>query len=241
MIDRGGPGALPGREISLEDLPTGSIVYVGRGSFRMEAVCGEGLFLGRDEVDERRRGVVQAVERVVTAPYGQSPGERTGVDRLPSSATWRAPDLQSLFGSQDAVAGVLSAPTEFVPLPEPRQTVVASRVALAALGAIVFVCGAVIGTAATHRAPAGDIAAVVEPQPAAAIAPEPLAVAMPAAPEVEAAPLTIEVPEPVKISARKRPAARRAIAASTDAVARPAVDATEKAPAKAAWVDPFAD
>jgi hypothetical protein len=178
-------------------------------------------------------GVVQPVQRVATAPYhtkAKPPGENTGVDRLPVSATFRAPDLPSLFGSQVDVP-VLAAPTA---VPPARQvtTVNLPRRALAALAAMVFVCGIVIGALA--RRPAAPVAVA----PAApAVAPAPKAAAPQVPPVDEAAgpdfaPPIITVPAPVKILATKKVAAHRAAPA-------PKVE-VEPAPAKP-WVDPFAD
>src|SRR5262252_4526282 len=156
-----GPGEGTQRGINLEDLPMGSVVYVGRGAFRMEAVGPDGLIADLD-------GVVQPVTATVTAPYhGHAPGENTGVDRLTISATFRAPDLPSLFGSQVDVP-LLAAPTGAVA--PARPTVALPRIALAALGAIVFGCGAVIGAAAMRPE---RVQAKV--QPAAMPAPAPVA------------------------------------------------------------------
>src|SRR5215831_12197905 len=89
-----GPGVEAHRGIRLEDLPTGSVVYVGNGAFRMEPVGSDGGFGDLE-------GVVQPMTGIVTAPYhGHAPGENTGVDRLPVSASFKAPELPSLFGSQ---------------------------------------------------------------------------------------------------------------------------------------------
>jgi hypothetical protein len=201
---------------SLEDLPTGSVVYVSRGSFRMEAVG-----------DGEAEGVVQAVARVATAPYhGGGTGENTGVDRLPVSATFHAPDLPSLFGT-DGEVPILAAPTT---RPTARtRTGDLSRAALAtlaALGVVVFACGVLFGAVAMR--PARPAA----PMPSVAVAPvapvAPVTLVQIAAP-AEPAPAIIPLPAPVTITARKKVVARH-------------VDAAPAAPAAPKlWVDPFAE
>jgi hypothetical protein len=212
------------RGISLEDLPMGSVVYVGRGAFRMEAVGPDGLIADLD-------GVVQPVTGMVTAPYGHAPGERIGAARAPAVGAFRAPDLPPLFGSQTDVP-VLAAPIGTLELPSPRA-VTMPRAAFAALGAVVFACGLVIGGAALRpaRAPASEVHAVQAVQPA----PAPVAAApatVEPAPEPDVPPrTTIALPEPVRIAIPRHVAARRAVVADKAAPPPPAKP----------WVDPFAD
>jgi hypothetical protein len=230
VIDQG-MGEPEGRGIILEDLPTGSIVYVGRGSFRMEAIS---------VADDLARGVVQPVASVATAPYHDGPrpsGESSGVealDRAPSSASWRAPDLRPLFGSQVDVP-LLSAPTGA--LPEREGIVLLSRAAIAAMGALIFACGLLAGAAAWHR-PRTSVALTPVAPPPVALPPEPQPAtpSTPAAPEPRlVAPPTVAVPEPVTIVARKRPAARH-----VPVIQKPQELAASAKPA-ARWIDPFAE
>jgi hypothetical protein len=239
----GGPSDLDG-------LPMSSIVYMGRGSFRMEAVAVE---------SEGRRGVVQPLAGVVvTAPMHA--GERGRHDQhITSTASWQAPDLRPLFGSQVDVP-LLAAPTGSATFSTTPISI--SRVALAALGGLVLLCGVVIGTAVRHllaspaaistvtvSAPIPVAAPIVEAQaPAAAQAPQAPAVALVAlpAPAVQApAPIVTapvvamaaaSVEAPLAVRARAKPAAKRA-----------PVEPVRKAPVKAIagtashWVDPFAE
>src|SRR3954447_11488513 len=91
-----GLGEASRRGISLEDLPMGSVVYVGRGAFRMEAVGPDGLIAELD-------GVVQPVTRIVTAPYGHASGDITRVDLPPEPPISAGPGLASPVGSPGAV------------------------------------------------------------------------------------------------------------------------------------------
>jgi hypothetical protein len=209
-------GEQAGRGIDLETLPAGSIVYVSRGSFRMEAVGSDGAIMGQD-------GVVQPMTGMVTAPYGRRPdGENTGVDRLPVSATFRAPDPGSLFGSQVDVP-VLAAPTG-TGTPRRPASVRLPGFALAVLGGALFACGFILGETALRPEPPAAHPEVVS-LPAAPAEPAPAA-----RPEELAVPV-IAVAAPVKVIARKRPAARPVV---------PAPPRAEHA-APAPWVDPFAD
>lgn len=245
MIDRR-MGDRRGRSFSLESMPTGSVVYVGRGSFRMETV---------DFGDDGAQGIVQAAPIVTTSPYGIDAGREERVvvdlsqdlDRAVSSASWRAPALDSLFGSQDEVT-MLVAPTGPASMPpqEAPAGLQMSRAALAGVVALFFTGG--LATASltlqprvTARGAAPVIVqtpfrvtAEVEPVAAPAAAPEAEpAVAEPAA-EGAAETTTIQVAAPVKIRVQKK--ATQVVAAATP----PATSAgVETAGAK--WVDPFAD
>jgi hypothetical protein len=233
----GGPSDLDG-------LPMSSIVYMGRGSFRMEAVAVE---------SEGRRGVVQPLAGVVvTAPMHA--GERGRHDQhITSTASWQAPDLRPLFGSQVDVP-LLAAPTGSATFSATPISI--SRVALVALGGLVLLCGVVIGTAVRHllaspaaistvnvSAPIPLATAIVQAQaPASTPAAAAALVALPA-PAVQApAPI---VTAPVAMAAVEAPIAVRAHA--KPAVKRAPVEPVRKAPVKAIaatashWVDPFAE
>lgn len=250
MIERR-TGERRGRSINLDSLPTGSVVYVGRDSFRMETV-------DFSPVDDGRQGVVRAAPIVTTAPYGiDTRGEGHGesrviieldreLDRAVSSASWRAPELDSLFASQDA-APRLDAPTgeAFLPTPPARATLELSRAALAGVVALMFMGGVATASLvlpATTSAPApatvvSELRPVVITTPIEitaeneAPAPEVAAAAEPAEVTI-AEPATIQVSAPVKIRLAKKPAPTIAEAPA------PSV-ALEVPPQK--WVDPFAD
>lgn len=217
-----------------EGLPMSSIVYVGRGSFRMEAVAIEAEL-------ERRQGVVQPMEGVVTAPLhataraSRDEGRRT-------SMSWRAPSLQPLFGSQVDLP-LLAAPTGSVSLPGTFVTI--SRAALAALGGVVLLCGVVIGTAVRHllaspaavmtvSLPASTTTASARVETAAPIETSRVPAVVAASPA--AIPLVqspAQTPAAVALRARTKPAVKRA-----------PIETVRKAPVKAVashWVDPFAE
>jgi hypothetical protein len=190
--------------ISLEELPMGSVVYLGRGAFRMEAVGPEGL-----------DGVVRPVTGAVTAPYraDDAPREITGVDLLPEPRPSGAPVLASLFGSQVDVP-VLAPPTAAV---APAQRTGTRW--LAALGAIVFASGIAIGAAVMRSAPAPTAAPAVERAPVPPVI-EPLPLEATVAP-----PATTPAEGPVRIGVRKKAAARRApVAPAAQEPAKPWVD-----------------
>ncbi|HTA20597.1 MAG TPA: hypothetical protein VK989_14995, partial [Polyangia bacterium] len=87
-------GESNGGQSDLDGLPMSSIVYMGRGSFRMEAVA-------IDTELERREGVVQPLAGVVvTAPMHAGERGRHEQDSTTSTGTWQAPDLRPLFSSQ---------------------------------------------------------------------------------------------------------------------------------------------
>lgn len=246
MIERR-TGDRRGRSFSLESLPTGSVVYVGRGSFRMETV---------EFGDDGAQGIVQAAPIVTTSPYGIEAREEASVvvdlnvdlDRAVSCASWRAPALESLFGSQDEVT-MLVAPTGQASLPPAPPALQLSRAALASVVALVFMGG--LATASLTLQPR-----VIAARPVAATSPvivhtptpfkaevEPIgqlaaletkpAVARPST-EPSAEPATIQVAAPVKIRVQKK--VPQAVAAVS---APPASVALETAAPK--WVDPFAD
>ena len=211
-----------GGQSDTDGLPMSSVVYVGRGSFRMEAVA-------IDAEVERRQGVVQPMTAAVTAPLHAPARTRTSV-----SAGWRAPDLRPLFGSQADVP-LLAAPTGAVDLPGTAVSI--SRAALAALGGVVLLCGVVIGTAVRHLlASPAAVTMVVAP----ARAPTPPA-------KVELAPVILPVnaiAPPSPPATAQLPAAVAIRARPKASVKRPPVDTVRKAPVKAiasAWVDPFAE
>lgn len=243
MIERR-TGDRRGRSISLESLPTGSVVYVGRESFRMETV---------DLGDDGLQGIVQAMPAVTTAPYGiDARGEGSVIidldagrdlDRAVSSASWRAPALDSLFGSQDEIT-MLAAPTGQATLPAPAALEL-SRAAIAAMMGLVFLGGLataslVLQPRAAERSPVIAAAPVVVATPVEITAKseptaEPVAAAEPQ-PEAEPEPATVAEPTTIQVAAPVRIRAERK---APRVVAPPATVAVQ-APA-APWVDPFAD
>jgi hypothetical protein len=205
-------------ESSFDDIPVSSVIYIGRGSFRMEAVAVE------------PDGVVQAVEPGVTAPLHARPRE---VAEGNTSA--RRP--RSLFGSQIDVP-LLAAPIGSAGFHAPGVTL--TRGMLATLGGAVLLSGILVGTAARHLfasppAPTPFAAAPVRtPTPPAPTLTAP-AVMVPA--PIAAAPASI-APAPVAAAIHARP---RAVAKPTVASARKLEEpATATATAKP-WVDPWAD
>lgn len=239
MIERR-QGDRRGRSINLESLPTGSVVYVGRDSFRMETV----------DFSDSELGIVRAAPAVTTAPYGIDTRDEgrivieldREVDRVVSSASWRAPTLDSLFGSQDA-APRLEAPTGEATLPPPPRSAALelSRAALAGAIALMFMGGVATASlvvparSATPVAPAVVIATPVE---ITAVEEQPAEVAAAPAPAEEvvaaAEPTTIQVEQPVTIRLTKRAAPAPHVAAA------PAPSVALEAP-QPKWVDPFAD
>ncbi|HEX4404202.1 MAG TPA: hypothetical protein VH560_05205 [Polyangia bacterium] len=214
-----------------------SIVYMGRGSFRMEAVAVDNE---NDNELERREGVVQPLAGVVvTAPMHAGERGRHAQDSTTSTGTWQAPDLRPLFSSQIDVP-LLAAPTGSAGFSTPPISI--SRVALVALGGVVLLCGVVIGTAVRHLlASPAAMATVSAPTP---IAPPPMieapapAAARVAVPAVEAPiaapPVAVQATVPHPRIIKRAPVA-------------PVRKAPAKAPAKtidgsaAHWVDPFAE
>jgi len=216
-----------------EDVAMSSVVYLGRGSFRMEAVV--------EDADDD--GAPREVTGIVTSPY-RTRGEGRADEvfsRLDEDATeimararagrWRAdvPSLPDpLFGSQTKVP-LLTAPTGHA-LPRGPRRLSLSRGALAAAGAMMFAGGLGAGAAAWHAA--GSTARPSAPTPPAPVAAPREVAAKPAqmraAPTPAAmAPSVIELPEPILVRVHNKPAAVSANAG------------TRRAPA--VWVDPFAD
>jgi hypothetical protein len=217
-------GELPGSGTDLEGLPVGSIIYMGRGSFRMEAVA-----LGGEA--EPAMGVVQPVTGAVTAPLHAAP--RAAPLGNASEPTAR---VRSLFSSQIDVP-VLAAPLGSAGFRAP--VVALSRPLLVTLGGLVLLCGVVVGTAARHLlASPAPLAVVAAPAAAAALAP-PIAAAI--APTVVTAPPpppVVALPVPTMIRVRTKAATKTSATTSTKPAAPARDEATTAAPK--AWVDPWA-
>jgi hypothetical protein len=202
-----------------------SVVYVGRGSFRMEAIA-----LEPEPVQEP--GVVQPVSGVVTAPLHATDARRRDEDR-------QGPELRPLFGSQVDVpvlaAPMGSAPLGAVSLRAPVVTL--SRAMLATLGGLVLLCGIVVGTAARHLltspAPLAVVAAPAVLAPVTALPVGPLTIAPAADTAPPQPPPLIAVPAPLTIHAHAKPVAESPTAPHARAM-RP------KAQTKP-WVDPWAE
>jgi hypothetical protein len=218
-------GESTGRDMGFEDAGIGSVIYMGRGSFRMEAVMVE-------PDSDGQLGIVQPVRPTVTAPLHTPPPERIADDE------WRAPSVRSLFSSQVEVPR-LAAPTGSVSLSVPA--VALSRAMLVTLGGLVLLCGVVVGTAARHL--------LASPAPlVVAAAPAPLAI--PTAPTVETVPPspppTVAVPAPITIRAHGKPLSRAVVPRPAPRVA---VDPSTEAPPvpdeaprpSRPWVDPWAE
>jgi hypothetical protein len=215
-----------------DELAVASVIYVGRGSFRMEAVA--------LEPELARPGVVHAVAGVVTAPLHSAPRKPSQTSQSSDDGLrgedGRGPRLRSLFGSQVDVP-LLAAPSGSITL---RATgVTLSRSMLATVCGLVLLCGIVVGTAARHlTARPAPLAVVASPAVAAVavplVAPAPLA----SAPAVETVPPSpppvVALPAPVTIRVRPRTAAKPVAAA-----------VVPKAPilagASKPWVDPWAE
>jgi hypothetical protein len=236
-------GESNGGQSDLDGLPMSSIVYMGRGSFRMEAVA-------VDAELERREGVVQPLAGVVvTAPMHAGERGRREEDSTTSTGTWQAPDLRPLFSSQVDVP-MLAAPTGSAGFAATPISI--SRIALVALGGVVLLCGVVIGTAVRHLlASPAAISTVSVPAPTLAATPI-------AAPIIEAqapAAALVALPAPaVQAPIATPPVAIQAAAMATaprphvkPTVKRAPVETVRKAPVKAIagsashWVDPFAE
>jgi hypothetical protein len=239
-----------GRSINLESLPTGSVVYVGRDSFRMETV----------DFSNDGTGVVRAAPVVTTAPYGIDTRDEgrivieldREVDRAVSSASWRAPALDSLFGSQDA-APRLDAPTGeaalLLPAPPRRAALELSRAALAGAVALMFMGGLATASLVVPTRAAAPVALASPPvviatpieitaqdEPVAEVAAAPAPAEEPVA---VAEPTTIQVEQPVTIRLARK-AAPAPAAPATQVAAAPTAGFALEAP-QAKWVDPFAD
>jgi len=245
-------GENKGTGVDFEEHPMTSVVYMGRGSFRMEAVA-----LAPEPALVSNRGVVQRMDGVGTAPL-HTPRAR---DTKDDDASRRGPDLRALFGSQDAVP-LLAAPTGSVSL-RAAPAVTLSRATLGGLGALVLLCGIVVGTAARHLlaapAPLATVAAPEVPTPTPApvkIQPTIVLAATPAptAPPPVAAPVaTTPVPTPLPRAPLPPPLTTTPVApsparatvpkhASTAAKREPVAAAPPAAkPAQKPWVDPWAN
>jgi hypothetical protein len=211
---------------SQEELSVGSVVYMGRGSFRMEAIGFE---------TDRERGVAQPIQStlgLVTAPYdadgravrgaGASFGagapfndndgtnvsgvsnvlgdlSPSGVARTRTVGAWQAPIVQPLFGSQDELT-MLTAPIAV--FSSRRSPLSLSRAAIAGLGAAVFACGLLAAGAArslTVTGPSAALAAtneVVAPAPAKPVVIAPVAVVSATHESSPPAPAAVQVPAP---------------------------------------------
>jgi hypothetical protein len=209
----------------VDELPMNSVIYMGRGSFRMEAVA----------IDpEPQLGVVQAMTGSVTAPLHAAPRvdrNRNSGGRTSERHEDGAPPLKALFASQVDVP-LLAAPTGSVSLQAPVVTL--SRGLLAMLCGLVLLCGIVVGTAVRHLfASPAPLAVVAVPAVAAAPAPAlapPAIVALPSLPTADTAPPSpppvVAVAAPVTIHVRAKAVSKAA----------PAPVAAPKA-----WVDPWAE
>jgi hypothetical protein len=227
--------------ISLEDLPMGSVVYVGRGSFRMEAWPA-----ANDSEHAIVEAAPQPVVGVVTAPYEVTPPVITYVghpgdsarDALLSCAPAEPAMPAALFGSQVDVP-LLPPPTGEVTVVH-RHGVRISRAALGGWGALLFACGVAISGGLHH---------LLAPGPAPALAVARVKTSAPAPTKVvenelviEAdihanamAPKTIALAKPVTIRLSKPAAPRRPALAARSATS------TSTAKPVARWVDPFAE
>jgi hypothetical protein len=245
-------GENTGTGIDFEEHAMTSVVYMGRGSFRMEAVA-----LAPEPELVSGRGVVQHMSGVVTAPL-HAPHED---DTKDDDSSRGSPDLRALFGSQDAVP-LLAAPTGSVSL-RAAPAVTLSRATLGALGGLVLLCGIVVGTAARHLlaspAPLTMVAAPAMPTPtrapvkmappivlAATPAPTPTPVAAPVATTPVPGPLPRgPVPPPVATTPVAPPPARVTAPKRATAVVKRALVAAPPAPAakpaQRPWVDPWAN
>jgi len=206
-------------ESNFDDIPVSSVVYMGRGSFRMEVTP-----------EPVRTGIVQPITAVVTAPLHAKAREDSD-----GNARVGAKRPRSLFGSQVDVP-VLAAPMGLPGLPGfPAPAGVSlSRATLATLGGAVLLCGIIVGTAARHLWSQPAPIAVVATTPVAAVAPAPVAApSVPAvAPIVEPQLPVVAVPAPVTIRSRARTAVKPIVA--------PARKPEEPSPAPKQWVDPWA-
>jgi hypothetical protein len=242
-------GVNQGRETDFDDVPMSSVVYMGRGSFRMEAVA---LDPGQE------LGVVQPIENtrgIVTAPLHTPPPERL------QTAERRGHDPRALFSSQVDVP-VLAAPSGTVSLHTPAVTL--TRAMLVTLCGLVLLCGVVVGTAARHLLASPAPLAVVAAPPAAppvAAAPvvipavqavaaveapsmvtPPSALASAPAVAVPAPAPVVTLPPPLAIHARaKVVAAPKAPSAPVSPVARKAPKTQDTPTVSKPWVDPWAE
>ncbi|MDB4983390.1 MAG: hypothetical protein JWM82_4142 [Myxococcales bacterium] len=233
-----------------EEIVMGSVVYLGRDSFRMETVV--------EPLDETDDGAPREVTGIVTSPYRtrtRGPAnDAAGLDdarlddaRLDDDATeiiararagqWRADEPSAtdpLFGSQPDMPVLLSAPTGR--LFGRRRRVSLSRGALVSTGMLLFACG-LASSAVARRATSFRATTVAVQARAMPVTIETVAVlpAEPAPPTTTAVitPAMIQLPEPILVRIHKRTTAvSSSTAGGSSKVARAAV---------ARWVDPFAD
>jgi hypothetical protein len=241
-------------EVGMEELAMGSVVYMGRGSFRMEAVFGHVGDGASNDLDDD--GAPREVTGIVTSPYAA--GERKievhlddldlddatdVISRVSSSSRWRKRPPRSLFASPSGEGiPLLAAPTgAAIEAPVPRASVDLSRAAVTALGVLLLASGIVFGGAARRLLmPRPGAAPIVSADPDPAPAPAHTFTIEATGPEpIEAAalaPLIIPLPEPVVIRAHKKAAS---LAQPTEAAPAKTLAPAERAAEK--WVDPFAD
>ena len=202
---------------SFDDIPVSSVVYMGRGSFRMEVTP-----------EPVRTGVVQPIQSTlgaVTAPLHAKPREDSD-----GNARFGAKRPRSLFGSQVDVP-LLAAPMGAAGFHAPPSISI-SRATLATLGGAVLLCGIIVGTAARHLWASPAPTAVVAPTSVAVVPAPVVAPSVPAAPAAELQPEVVTVPAPVTIRARVKTAVKPTVA--------PARKPEEPSPAPKQWVDPWA-
>ena len=227
-----------------EAIVMGSVVYMGRDSFRMETVVET-----FDETFGEDDGAPREVTGIVTSPYRtRTQGPANDAARIDEDATeiiararagqWRADEPSAtdpVYGSQPDMPVLLSAPTERV-FPRRRRSVSLSRGALVAAGMLLFACGlasgAVARRATTSRATTMVTQARTEPAETEIVAVVPAEPAPPTTTTV-ITPAMIELPEPILVRVHKRTTAVSSnTAAGSSKVGGHAV---------ARWVDPFAD
>ncbi len=212
-----------------EDGSISSVVYLGRGSFRMEAVALD---------PEGATGIVQPMLGAVTAPLHSTPvGAREDQDA-------HSRDLRPLFSSQANVP-LLAAPTGAANLHAPL--VALSPALLATLGGLVLLSGIIVGTAVRH---------LLSPPRALVSIPGPVAASLPPQPaEIASAPTTVPnpppsaAPAPVTTRVRARPIARHANEPKKGSPAKTSPAKPKTWPAKPktwpaepkTWIDPWAD
>ncbi len=223
-----------------EEIAMGSVVYLGRGSFRMETVV--------ETLDDD--GAPREVTGIVTSPYRprtEVPAndstwildeDATKIIARARAGQWRPDDSSAtdpLFGSQPDMPVLLSAPTELIFGRRPRRVSI-SRGALIAAGMLFFACGLASGTVAWRTTSAR--VATVTLQPHGKQAPRATVPALPSEPArstttAVVTPTMFDLPEPILVRVHKK----------TAAVSSSAAAATSSAGGRAGarWVDPFAD
>ena len=224
-----------GTELMLDELPMGSVVYVGRGSFRMEAIS-----IADEDVNEEALGIAQPITSVVTAPRSRWSRATpwTVADQTRTSGEWQGPRPVALFGSQDDMPVLAAPPTGSGRTKRPRL-VLLPQAALLGLGSAVFACGLLAGErparspwppspSSRRAALRPSVVAPARPAVAAPATAAPAAVVLAdAATTADKGVVTIEVPESVKIPARINVRKR------TAACGRASAPETKQAAAKA--------